>query len=370
MTGDSGRPLPNDEKLRLFAVVLDVVRANAALRLLFRTIGLAFFAISPTVPETFWRAMRNRPTRAGFWWGAGLSFIFCFAITAIWSCLDGTFFGSDRNRIYFSHDIPNLINYIVLCPVYVGLAVQLIVLLVLSWARLSSPSDLVVTEAPRLPRASIGIGIFLMLSFSAAATVNYMRESLDPAMFPKVGWWVARVTSEGSRVLSPLGIYYALLNFALLAVCIMAALAFLSLFFLCVRFGQIVAHQPVTNEVSFETIRGVLSDFTQAYIVMKLLAVTLVLNTHTWKYESPQGSLNVVAMNVVLLLFGVFFISVPRYYIELEWFYFREKRSLARHDPEDLERDDVRPPNARLVALVADWLFLSGFLFSCLRLSL
>jgi len=165
-------------------------------------------------------------------------------------------------------------------------------------------------------------------------------------------------------------VYYALLNFALLSVCVMAALAFVSLFFLCVRFGQIVARQPVTNNISFETIRGMLSDFTQAYIVLKLLAVALVLNAYTWKHEAPTGSLNVVAMNAVLVLFGVFFISVPRYYIELEWFRFRVRRSLARNTPDDLERDDLRPFHARVVGWVADGAILSGFLYSCLHLSL
>ena len=369
MTSEDRRPLPNDEKLGVFARVLDFTRTNITLRLVFRVFGTAFFTISPEVPETFWKAMRNRPTRAGFWWGAGLSFTFCFLVIAIWTMVEGTFSGIDPDRVYFSRDIPNLINYTILCPVYVGLAVQLVVLLSCAWGRLSNPAELATHDAPLLPRASIGVGFFLIVSFSAAATVNYMRECLNPAMSPKVGWWIERVTSDGTRVLSSLGVYYALLNFALLSVCVMAALAFLSLLFLCVRFGQIIARQPVTNTVSFETIRCLLSDFTQAYVVMKLLAVTLVLNVYTWRHEHPKGSLNFVAMNAALVLFGVFFISVPRYYIELEWFRFRVARSRAEGTPDDLERDDVRPFHARVVAWVADGAILSGFLYSCLHLS-
>jgi uncharacterized RDD family membrane protein YckC len=126
----------------------------------------------------------------------------------------------------------------------------------------------------------------------------------------------------------------------------------------------------VTNEITFATIREMLSDFTQAYIVMKLLAVMLVLNAYTWKYERPEGSLNVAAMNAALLLFGVFFISVPRYYIELEWFRFRVRRSRAQGAQDDLEPDDIRPFSVRFAARIADGLILSGFLYSCLHLNL
>lgn len=159
---------PNDEKLGIFARLLDLVESTALLRIPFRAIGLMFFAISPTVPDTFLTAMRNRPTRGAFWWGAGLSFTFCFGVIAVWSWVDGSFSGTDANRIYFSRDIPNWINYIVICPAYVGFAIQLIVLLLYSRARLSSPVGLVVCAAPRLPRASIGLSVFLTLSFSAA----------------------------------------------------------------------------------------------------------------------------------------------------------------------------------------------------------
>jgi hypothetical protein len=128
----------------------------------------------------------------------------------------------------------------------------------------------------------------------------------------------------------------------------------------------------VENNISVETIRGMLSDFTQAYIVLKLLAITLVINVYTWRlwFEAPRRSLNFVAMNVVLLFFGVFLIPTPRYYIELEWFRFRVRRSLAQNSPVNLERDDMRPFRVRVVAWAADCLVLSGFIYSCLGLFL
>jgi hypothetical protein len=231
MNGDGTKLFPIDEKLGTFARALDFVRANTALRLSLRVIGFAFFAVSPQVPDTFCTTLRNRPTRAGFFWGAGLTFFFCFVVTAVWTLLDGTFSGIDKNIMYFSRDITDIINFGVLCPLYVGLSVQLVVLLVHCWARLANPEGFVVVGPQRLPFASIGFGIFLIVSISAAGTVNYIRECLNPSVLPRVGWWVGHVASDGSRVLSPLGIYYALLNFSLLSICVMAALAFMSLFF-------------------------------------------------------------------------------------------------------------------------------------------
>src|ERR1017187_134234 len=99
MIDASARPNPEDATLGSFARVLNVVQDNVALRWMLRAIGLAFFAISSEVPESFWRAVRSRPTRAGFWWGAGLTFFFCFVVTAVWSLVDGTFSGADQSRI-------------------------------------------------------------------------------------------------------------------------------------------------------------------------------------------------------------------------------------------------------------------------------
>jgi hypothetical protein len=366
MKGDDTKAFPKDPKLDIFAHTVDIVRANSALRILLGGIGMAFFAISPKVPDTFGTTLENRPTRAGFWWGASLSLFFCLIVTGFWSVLDGTFSGIDSSRMYFWHDPTDLINFGVLCPFYVGLSIQLVVLFLRCWNRLSIPSGFVVEGAPRLPFASVGTSIFLILSIGTAGTVNYIRETLNPAVLQKVGWWVGHVAPDGSRVLSPLGIYYALIIFVLLSICVMAALAFMSLFFLCIRFGKIVGNQPTEGCIDIEAIRGMLSDFTQAYIVLKLLAITLVANVYTWGLESLKGSMNFLALNLVLVLFGVFLISVPRYYIELEWFRFRVRRSQANNTPDSLESDDLRPFSGRLVAWVADGLVLSSFFFSFL----
>jgi hypothetical protein len=259
-----------------------------------------------------------------------------------------------------------------------------VVLLVICWEHLSSPSIITAPGVPgvnpRLPRASFGVAIFIVFSTSAAITVNFIWECLDPNIYPQIGWWIGRVTADGSRMLSPLGIYYALLNFTLLSVCLIAALAFcssgllsalafLSLFVLCVRVGTLIDNQPISSQLDFESLRSTLSQFTQAYIVFKLRAVTPVLNAYTWRHSRMQSSLLFRAMCAALVLFGVFFISVPRYYIELEWFRFRVRRALAAGLPDSLERDDIRPTYfVRFTSAVCDSVILAGFFSSWLNL--
>jgi len=361
-------PFPNDVTLWLLKFALLIVRKFFPLRILFCGLWIVLLAISPAFPNTPNSSATSRRSRAGLWWGAGLAFVFCFVVTLAWSRINGTFLGTDQTRIYFKHDFGNLIEYFFLCPAYVGLSVHLVALLAPNWERLSRPQGFVIKKTPRLPHAPMGFGVFLILFLSSMGTVNYIREVLDPSKFPKIGWWVDHVAPDGSRVLSSLGVYYALLNCGLLAVCVMAALAFVSLFLLCIGFGQLIAQQPITSRINVESIRGILSGFNEAYVVLKFLAATLVLNVYTWKWEAPRGSTNFIALNAVLLLFGLVLIRIPRYYIELEWFDFRERRAHARGEHESLECDDMRRSvGVKFASAAADILVLSGFAESAIH---
>jgi hypothetical protein len=124
----------------------------------------------------------------------------------------------------------------------------------------------------------------------------------------------------------------------------------------------VIGAQPDTNEISFDNIKGMLSTFTSAYVVLKLLAVTLVIHVYAWKMWKPQATFSFKITTTALVIFGVFFISIPRYYIELEWFKFRVRRELASKLPVNLERDDLRPFRVRVLSWIADAAVLSSFL--------
>jgi hypothetical protein len=187
MTHKTSALRPFDPTLNLLSRVLgllshasDIVQRFAVLRLLSGWILSFPYRLAPGVPTTFHYPTRSRATHAGFWWGLRLAFVFCFVVILIWSLLIGKAFGTDQTRLYFLHDASNLIEYFFLCPAYVGLSVHFVVLLAANWARLSHPRGMVTSKAPRLPHASAGIGVFLILLISSFFTVIFIRGALDP----------------------------------------------------------------------------------------------------------------------------------------------------------------------------------------------
>jgi hypothetical protein len=67
---------------------------------------------------------------------------------------------------------------------------------------------------------------------------------------------------------------------------------------------------------------------------------------------------------MALSLFGVFFVSIPRYYIELEWFRLKVRRAKESQDFTEIRHDDLRPFNTRLIAYIVDVFLISGFIGS------
>ena len=67
---------------------------------------------------------------------AALTFVMCFGVVFVWSAMVGTLIGSDPSRLYFLKDWANLLNYILLCPLYIGFGAVLIATTVRGWAEL------------------------------------------------------------------------------------------------------------------------------------------------------------------------------------------------------------------------------------------
>ena len=363
MSDDTKVPVPSDERLYIFSLFLRLFRLPI-FRNVKNAICLFLFSISPNVPVLLTNVMRRPPAKRAFWSGVILGWVFCLGGTILLAVLDGTLIGTDPNRIYLLRDWPNLVNYILICPLYLGFSVQLIVIVLYGWPTLVSiPLNSI--EKFALPRRAIGFTIFLILSISLGFTLNYIHESINPSVYLKVGWWVAQVGAGDERILGLIGTYYAILNFVLLAICLTALLSFLSLFFACIRVGRALEVESVSNVLTFKGLRTSLQSFTEAYLTVKLLTATLMLNAYTWKFERPEASFNMKGLGLVLAIFGVFIFSIPRYYIELEWFKFKIRRALALGEfSDDIVKEDIRPFRTRLIVHVIDVLIISGFILT------
>lgn len=362
MSEDNRIPRPPDERLFLYSVALQIVQWPI-IRNMIGAVRLILFGVSPSVPVFLTDSLKRTPPRRGLLSGVVLGLVFCLGGTIVLASIDGTFSGSDPTRTYLIEDWPNLVNYAFLCPLYIGLSAHLIVLVLTGWPTLVS-IPLQSAKQFSLPKRSLAFTLFVILSVSVGFTLNYVRESIDPSVYPKVGWWVSQTGVGGERLLGLIGTYYAILNFVLLGVCLTALLAFLSMFFLCIRVGRGLASETESNTLDFDGLRTCLRHFTESYLSVKLLASVLMLNAYTWKFEKPLASFNMVAMGLALALFGVFFVSIPRYYVELEWFKFKARRALAQGAEPSMLRDDLRPFGTRVVAQVIDVLIVSGFILT------
>ncbi len=327
------------------------------------------FYVSPAVPVHLSRSSEDGVPWYVFRAGTGVAFVSCFVVTAVWNLLNGTWSGTEPNRLYFSRDINNLLQYTFICPTIVGLSVALVCLTLTSWPRLSAASERVRAPKPIARPASLASILLFILLSAALISANYLRECLDPSIYHRVGWYVREVTSGGVRVLGGLGVYYIILNYTLLVTCLAGVFSYLSLSVACVRVGPGIADYPsMAPELSFDDIKQSLSAFTNGYLLAKLLTAALMLNTFAWRWEHPVGSLNMSGMGLGMSVLGVFFVSVPRYYVELEWFRYKtrtlQSAKTAPNQDDATSVDDLRPFSTKLWVYIVDVLLISGFITS------
>lgn len=358
---------PGDWKLFLFSQTERLVwrRLPATFR---RFLSTVLFGIAPAIPTDLIEFLRPNRRRNAFLFSACVTFVAGFVVQLLWSVKANTFLGSDPTRLYFSRDLTNLINFSVVCPVYVGLCSIMFMLVTGYWFHLKRIPHLLGEPAESTPSLSIAATITLALAVSAISTCKYIAECLSPSVYQRTPWYITTVAPDGKRLLGAFGIYYTLLIFCLFVVVVLALLAFLSLFALAVRVAAAIRRRPAVKSLDFQKLKDSLEGFLLAYIVMKLLVAVLIVNFYTWQWEQPRGSFMIISMGIALSFFGVFIVSLPRYVLELEWFRFKVKNAIALGwAVEQLDTDDLRPVLIRVGAGLLDALFIGNFVLSFVR---
>jgi hypothetical protein len=114
-----------------------------------------------------------------------------------------------------------------------------------------------------------------------------------------------------------------------------------------------------------------LKSFTQVYLAGKLAVTFYMANALVWKMSQAQYSGNLLVLGGALTFFGVVFLSIPRYYVEMQWFRLRTTRlgaAGATVEYEDLRAWEIDLVGSRLkwkprlVANVLDFLIIGGFI--------
>ncbi len=317
--------------------------------------------IAPDVPVSLSVILSEADAGRAFAGGAVGTLVLGLGVVALWSYAAGTLFGTDPGRLYLSKDVPNLVNYALICPLYVGFGCALIVVTVRGWAQLQGVGHPVSIRATSRASGSFGFPILaaLILLTAGVVTALYVSEVLDPHVYKQAYWFIERIGPDGARLLGAFGVYYAVLNFWLLALSLLVLALVIAVFVSGMRLGDDLRAGAAAG-LSTSEVRERLTTFTRAYIVSKWLAATYMANAFTWRSERPHNSLTFILLGVVLSFFGVFFISFPRYYIELCWFQARAAGATGPVPTDEYE--DIRPRWAQNTATVLDALIISGFL--------
>jgi len=290
----------------------------------------SFFYLSGEIPFSISEFFKGSRIGKAFWGAFILTFLFAFVGQVITTYLQNSFSGDNIEKIYFSDDLKNIINYVFICPLYVGLST--IFFLTLINIRLGA-GDLASMLGNREKDFSNGgmpavVIMFLVLSMPAIGIVNYISEVLDPAVYSKEFWFISKTAPSGDRILGMAGIYYALVNYVLQLITVLAAFSFAYLVYYAGKVGELIDNKDVRNEIVFTKLKDHLSQFVYGYLIAKALVATYMINIlYTWPVSNPTESTNYVAAGVLILLIGLFIVPFPRYYIQMRWYEFAKQRA-------------------------------------------
>ena len=313
--------------------------------------------VSPAVPVDL-RNLTREPGGLGRLVICAFGFGLAFSLggPALFSCLEGTFTGTDPGRLYFIQDRWNLALYVAITPTYMALDTWMIVLTIRHWASLRAFADgLSAPGGDRRPR-HLGIGLAIAVSMTAGPMTTYMNDILSQSNVKQVYWFMEEVGGN-RRTLNQAGYYYLVLNATLMFLTILTVGSFFSLAVEVLRVGRVLDTGRVTD---FAILRNQLETFTKAYLIAKALAATYMINAFVWKYSPLGATTNLAVAGFILTAVGVFFLAVPRLFVELRWFQFALQASRHEDVDEDLYRD-IRPGRVRLLAHALDVFLIGGF---------
>lgn len=316
-----------------------------------------YLSISPNVPIEASKSFSSPLNRNFFISTYLIAFFFCFLTPVILCFIEGTLTGTDKSVRYFMQDGWNIILYVFVCPLYVSLALAIVRQTISHWGRLvdfadsKSNPDISHRRTYRLP-----VVLFLALLICTGFITNYMFDILHPnasvAQQARIYWFMSDA-GNGIRILNKVGYYYVVLNFTLLFITLLGAACFISLAGEVIRAANASALEKID---SFSVLQSELAAFTNTYILAKGITAAYALNIIIWAVSPLGNTSNLLVSQIALSIVGVFFVAIPRQYIELKWF------ELWESSGKDVAYGDTRPWKIRATASLLDAFFVSVIL--------
>lgn len=307
---------------RVFALKA-VILCFGWMRPVWRGLYAFFLTISPSMPPELRRALGTTDVRRLAVTAFVFGFFFCLLVTSFLCYLEGTLSGSDPTRRYFVDDGWNIALYAVVVPGYIATCCCLIAVCIDQWGALEEYASRVTNEAPARPGAygwRMYSVFFLATLLCTFYVTQYMKDimnpSLDAATAARV-YWFMEATESTKRILNRVGYYYVALNFVLQFIVLLGVASFIALALEVLRCGTA---DDVERIDDFHVLHVKLAGFTKSYLLMKILVAFLTCNFFIWS-SSPLGQTeNLLAAQVYLTVVGVFFVAIPRQYVELRWY--------------------------------------------------
>lgn len=329
-----------------------------------------FASIAPTVPVSLATFFRDPDKKNFFVQTYIVTVFFCLGINIVLTAIDGRLYGSAVNKLYFYQDWQNITLYAIVVPTYVASCLSILLSAILGLRSLQDSANTVApAESKPYRKLNLSIIIVIILTICVLFIFNYTNDILNNTSSSRL-YWFMNESSYGFRSLNITGVYYVMMNCVLLFITLLGIFSFFSIFFEVIRIGHSYSMRSAElPEIDLKEFKNSLRYFTIAYLFAKITACAYIVNFYIWK-NSPLGETsNLFAALIAITIIGVFFVSFPRYYVELQWNYYKQRVArLEEPDPtneeeQEISLDDIRPPGTRMIAHFADTIIIGGFVF-------
>lgn len=302
--------------------------------------------------------LRNVPTKnktAIFFISFVVVFILSYIVIFVWANLIGVYDGHNDWFYYFSEDISNHINYIILVPLFVSLGILFFVEASQSFHKyeeIAKEGQQNTFNELRPLNKRVGIAIIIFL-IGTPLIINYISTLQNKEIYEKT-FWMFDPKIFLYRVTTSLTYYYFLLNGLLIYLFVAFASIFVGYFLITLSaIDRILKkYENIDDGISISQIKQIFSTFCRASVFAKATASVLMLNMFTWQaQEYEKIEFNSVLLIVLLLIFGVFITTLPRYWLELRLYDIDLKKKLQNYVEEDFWRISSRWTLLKMVVL-------------------
>lgn len=233
--------------------------------------------------------------------------LFSLGFNGLFSLVEGRF-GWDNSSVTINYleDRWNLVLYALICPAYVSLGLQIVMIS----SHIPTPPPVGKRPSSPIDALRSPMALTLALSLAAVFAANYI---MDVAVGPggNTYWFNERIA--GVRVLNGAGIYYAFMTFGFLFVTVLAALNYVSIAQSAVVLARSLQPEDCRK---IEAMRWVFLRFGHAFVLGRWLIAVFMVHTIIWSRSPLSQTENIHIAGVLLVLAAFVLTALPARYVD------------------------------------------------------